>query len=146
MTETEAKDANSESNYAGVANFKQPLNNIRFSSPYIYMKFSLIFYTDDWDVGPTIELGHIPAPGNVIWTKNRKSGDDDTDMYYVDNVMYAEKGMDREEVIYLYVRPYKGYTEYAPMTESDRITEKLEKLTQETERLRELVTKLTMDN
>ncbi len=95
------------------------------------MKFSLIFYTDGWDVGPTIELGYVPAPGNVIWVKSRKGNGDDTDMYYVDNVMYAEKGLDREDVVYLYVRPYTGYTEYAPMTEGDRITEKLEKLSKE---------------
>jgi hypothetical protein len=51
------------------------------------MKFALLFYTSGWEVGPTIELGHIPSPGNVIWTKGRRSDDGDDDMYYVDNVM-----------------------------------------------------------
>lgn len=46
-------------------------------------------------------------------------------MYYVDNVMYPESGMEREETVYLYVRPYTGYARYAPLTETDRMVEKL---------------------
>ncbi len=81
----------------------------------------------------------------MIWTKGRKGADDT--MYYVDNVMYTEKGMDREDVIYLYVRPYTGYSEYAPMTEADRVTEKLDKLSKEFAALKEAVLKkLTIDN
>lgn len=102
------------------------------------MKFSLIHYTDGWEAGPTIELDHIPAPGSVVWTKRGKSADD-TEMCYVDNVMYAEKGIDRDDLIYLYVRPYTGYSRYAPMTETDRITEKLEKLTEEIAAIRKVL-------
>lgn len=88
------------------------------------MKFTLLFYTDGWTTGPVIELSHTPSPGNIVWTAGKRRGVDG-DMYYVDNVMYPERGMDREETVYLYVRPYKGYGDYAPLTESDRIVERL---------------------
>ena len=83
------------------------------------MKFTLLFYTDGWESGPTVELSHIPAPGSIVWTGGRRRDEEDS-MYYVDNVMYPERGMDREDTVYLYVRPYTGYTRYAPMTEADR--------------------------
>ena len=79
------------------------------------MKFTLLFYTDGWESGPTVELSHIPAPGSIVWTGGRRRDEGDS-MYYVDNVMYPERGMDREDTVYLYVRPYMGYTRYAPMT------------------------------
>lgn len=88
------------------------------------MKFTLLFYTDGWESGPTVELSHIPAPGSIVWTGGRRRDEGDS-MYYVDNVMYPERGMDREDTVYLYVRPYMGYTRYAPMTEADRIVERL---------------------
>lgn len=88
------------------------------------MKFTLLFYTDGWESGPTVELAHIPAPGSVVWAGGRRRGEDGA-MYYVDNVMYPEVGMEREDSIYLYVRPYTGYAKYAPMTEADRLAEKL---------------------
>ena len=88
------------------------------------MKFTLLFYTDGWETGPTIELSHMPAPGSVVWTEGRH-GDEEESMYYVDNVMYPERGMEREESVYLYVRPYEGYTRYAPLTENDRLAERL---------------------
>lgn len=88
------------------------------------MKFTLLFYTDGWVSGPTVELSHIPSPGSIVWTGGRRRDDEDS-MYYVDNVMYPERGMEREDVVYLYVRPYTGYTRYAPMTEADRLAEKL---------------------
>ena len=88
------------------------------------MKFTLLFYTDGWESGPTVELSHIPAPGSIVWTGGRRRDEEDS-MYYVDNVMYPERGMDREDTVYLYVRPYTGYTRYAPMTEADRIVERL---------------------
>ena len=58
-------------------------------------------------------------------------------MYYVDNVMYPERGMDREDTVYLYVRPYMGYTRYAPMTEADRIVERLTAVGEELARVGE---------
>ena len=73
------------------------------------MKFTLQFYTDGWESGPTVELSHIPAPGSIVWTGGRRRDEEDS-MYYVDNVMYPERGMDREDTVYLYVRPYTGYT------------------------------------
>ena len=59
------------------------------------MKFTLLFYTDGWESGPTVELSHIPAPGSIVWTGGRRRDEGDS-MYYVDNVMYPERGMDRE--------------------------------------------------
>lgn len=87
------------------------------------MKFTLLFYTDDWETGPTVELAHVPSPGSVVWIgdRYRKAS---ADMYYVDNVMYPERSLGDDE-IYLYVRPYTGYTRFAPKTEADRIIEKL---------------------
>lgn len=94
------------------------------------MKFTLLFYTDDWDVGPVVELEHVPQPGSVVWVKGKKR-DDEGQMYYVDNLMYPEKGLDKEDVVYLYVRPYEGYAEYAPRTETDRLAEKLDTIARE---------------
>lgn len=109
------------------------------------MKFTLLFYTDGWDLGPVVELPRVPAPGSVVWVSgSRKGSGDESDMYYVDNVMYPEKGMDREEVIYLYVRPYNGYNDYGPKTELDRIAEKLENITGQLKRLKEEVSELNM--
>lgn len=88
------------------------------------MKFTLLFYTDGWESGPTVELAHIPTPGTIVWAGGRRRGEDGA-MYYVDNVMYPEAGLEREDVVYLYVRPYTGYAKYAPMTEADRLAEKL---------------------
>lgn len=88
------------------------------------MKFTLLFYTNGWASGPVIELSHIPSPGNVVWTAGKRQGEDG-DMYYVDNVMYPERGVEQEDTVYLYVRPYTGYANYAPLTESDRIVDKL---------------------
>lgn len=91
------------------------------------MKFTLLFYTEGWEVGSTVELSHIPSPGSVIWVGGRRRDEEEL-MYYVDNVMYPERGLDREDIIYLYVRPYNGYTKYAPKTEADRLVEKLDEI------------------
>ena len=88
------------------------------------MKFTLLFYTDNWETGPVVELNHIPPPGSVVWTAGRRS-DEEGAMYYVDNVMYPEVGLDDGDAVYLYVRPYTGYSRYAPMTETDRLASKL---------------------
>lgn len=98
--------------------------DLKIDKERVAMKFTLLFYTDGWTTGPVIELSHVPSPGNVVWTAGKRRGEDG-DMYYVDNVMYPERGMDGEETVYLYVRPYKGYGEYAPLTEADRIVERL---------------------
>ena len=67
-------------------------------------------------------------------------------MYYVDNVMYPERGMDREDTVYLYVRPYMGYTRYAPMTEADRIVERLTAVGEELARVGEKLDALLADS
>lgn len=100
------------------------------------MKFTLLFYTDGWESGPTVELSHVPAPGSVVWIGPRRRDDEDGEMYYVDNVMYPERGMDRDDTVYLYVRPYNGYMEYGPKTEADRIAERLVGLQEEVAGLR----------
>ena len=38
------------------------------------MKFTLLFYTDGWESGPTVELSHIPAPGSIVWTGGGRRG------------------------------------------------------------------------
>lgn len=103
------------------------------------MKFTLLFYTEGWETGRTVELANIPTPGSLVWVAGRRR-DEDGYMYYVDNVMYPERGMEREEVIYLYVRPYNGYTEYAPKTEADRLSEKLGEISNGITALSEVVT------
>ena len=109
------------------------------------MKFTLLFYTDGWESGPTVELSHIPAPGSIVWTGGRRRDEEDS-MYYVDNVMYPERGMDREDTVYLYVRPYTGYTRYAPMTEADRIVERLTAVGEELARVGEKLDALLADS
>ena len=109
------------------------------------MKFTLLFYTDGWESGPTVELSHIPAPGSIVWTGGRRRDEGDS-MYYVDNVMYPERGMDREDTVYLYVRPYMGYTRYAPMTEADRIVERLTAVGEELARVGEKLDALLADS
>ena len=107
------------------------------------MKFTLLFYTDDWKVGPAVELTGIPQPGSVVLVRGGRR-DEDGGMYYVDNVMYPERGMEREEVIYLYVRPYEGYSEYGPKTETDRLSEKLDTVAREVRLLSEQVSELNL--
>ena len=109
------------------------------------MKFTLLFYTDGRESGPTVELSHIPAPGSIVWTGGRRRDEEDS-MYYVDNVMYPERGMDREDTVYLYVRPYTGYTRYAPMTEADRIVERLAAVGEELARVGEKLDALLADS
>lgn len=105
------------------------------------MKFTLLFYTEGWETGRTIELSHIPMQGSLVWVGGRRR-DEEGYMYYVDNVMYPEHGMEREDVIYLYVRPYNGYTEYAPKTEADRLAEKLGEINDGISVLSDAVTRL----
>lgn len=105
------------------------------------MKFTLLFYTDNWESGPTVELASMPTTGSVVWVRGADR-DDEGAMYYVDNIMHAERGIDVEDTVYLYVRPYTGYALYAPKTEADRLTERItaleEKLTAACDRLAEL--------
>ena len=42
------------------------------------MKFTLLFYTDGWESGPTVELSHIPAPGSIVWTGGRRRDEEDS--------------------------------------------------------------------
>lgn len=108
-----------------------------------HMKFTLLFYTDGWETGSVIELDHLPSPGSVVWARKGRR-DDEGEMYYVDNVMYPERGLDRENAVYLYVRPYRGYNEYGPKTESDRLAERLDKLAGELRAVREEVAELNL--
>lgn len=93
------------------------------------MKFTLLFYTDNWESGPTVELASMPTTGSVVWVRGAH-GEEDGAMYYVDNIMYPERGIDDEATLYLYVRPYTGYALYAPKTEADRLAERMESLEQ----------------
>ncbi len=97
----------------------------------------LIFYTQEWKISPTtIELECVPLSGNIIWLKEESKPDDsETDMYYVDNIMYPEHGINAGDPVYLFVRPYKGYTTYGPLTESDRVISAVKKVQEEMQTL-----------
>lgn len=49
--------------------------------------------------------------------------EDYSDIYYVDNVLWSDGGEN-----YLFVRPYEGYGEMAPLTEIDRLKEAVEEV------------------
>lgn len=102
------------------------------------MKYTLLFYTDGWKKGPEINLSVTPTVGSVVWLNDRRE-QYEHDMYYVDNVMFADSGINGEDVVYLYVRPYTGYSRYAPKTESDRLAENMDKLLGEQRKTNELL-------
>lgn len=102
------------------------------------MKFTLLFYTDNWEIGPSVELSGMPALGSVVWINDRRERYEH-DMYYVDNIMYADSSINEDETVYLYVRPYTGYSRYAPKTESDRLAENIDKLLGEQRKTNELL-------
>lgn len=109
------------------------------------MKFTLLFYTDNWESGPTVELASMPATGSVVWVRG-SNRDEDGAMYYVDNIMYPERGIDAEDTLYLYVRPYTGYALYAPKTEADRLSERMASLEEKLAAVCEQLEQLHADN
>ncbi len=79
------------------------------------MLFTLIHYTEGWRIGATVTLSGVPAAGTLV-KATMDSPEDYTDIYYIDNVLWGDGGEN-----YLFVRPFEGYGEVAPLTEIDRL-------------------------
>ncbi len=89
------------------------------------MLFTLIHYTTGWDKGVTLDLKATPTVGSLVSTMDFENDDS---IFYVDNLLFTEAGN------YLFVRPYEGYGSTAPLTESDRTRQAIERLQAQTER------------
>jgi hypothetical protein len=57
----------------------------------------------------------VPVAGTLV-KASLDSPEDYTDIYYIDNILWGDGGEN-----YLFVRPFEGYGEVAPLTESDRL-------------------------
>lgn len=77
--------------------------------------FTLIHYTEGWHLGATVTLAAVPTAGSLV-KSTLDAPEDYSDIYYVDNVLWSDGGES-----YLFVRPYEGYGEMAPLTEADRL-------------------------
>ena len=52
------------------------------------MDFTLIHYTEGWRIGATVTLSGTPAAGTLV-KASLDTPDDYTDIYYIDNVLWA---------------------------------------------------------
>ncbi len=86
------------------------------------IQFTLIHYTEGWQLGATISLSAVPMVGSLVKSTD-DAPEDYSDIYYVDNVLWSDGGEN-----YLFVRPYEGYGEMAPLTEIDRLKEAVEEV------------------
>ena len=57
------------------------------------MKFTLLFYTDGWESGPTVELSHIPAPGSIVWTADAMEDGQQLHIEKLDDIVLALEQM-----------------------------------------------------
>lgn len=89
------------------------------------MKFTLIHYTEGWELGATVNLSTLPPLGTLIKADDDGS-EDYNDIFYVDNILLANGGEN-----YLLVRPFVGYGIMAPLTEADRISEAIKEAKEE---------------
>lgn len=89
--------------------------------------FTLIHYTEGWQLGATVTLAAIPPLGTLVKSSGR-APDSYSELYYVDNILWADGGNN-----YLFVRPYEGYGQSAPLTEADRLKMAVDKNTEEVE-------------
>lgn len=85
--------------------------------------FTLIHYTEGWEVGAQVALSAIPLLGTLVKADD-EALESYNDIYYVDNVLFADGGEN-----YLFVRPFEGYGQRAPLTENDRLQESIKELT-----------------
>ena len=99
-------------------------------------RFTLIHYTEGWRLGESISLSAIPPLGTLV-KSNDESVESYDDIYYVDNMLFADGGEN-----YLFVRPWEGYGEMAPMTEIDRLSEKLKEISEAIDNLNDNVMSL----
>ena len=97
------------------------------------MQFTLIHYTEGWRIGATVTLSGTPAAGTLV-KASFDTPDNYTDIYYIDNVLWGDGGEN-----YLFVRPFEGYGEMAPMTEIDRLNEKLKEIAEAIDNLNDNV-------
>ena len=109
---------------------KSPIERNQLS---IRMQFTLIHYTEGWRIGATVTLSGTPAAGTLV-KASLDTPDDYTDIYYIDNVLWGDGGEN-----YLFVRPFEGYGEMAPMTEIDRLNEKLKEISEAIDNLNDNV-------
>lgn len=93
------------------------------------ISFTLIHYTEGWHLGATVTLAAVPAAGSLV-KSTLDAPENYSDIYYVDNVLWSDGGVN-----YLFVRPFDGYGEMAPLTESDRLREAVEEVTQAVDNL-----------
>ena len=77
--------------------------------------FTLIHYTEGWHTGASVTLSAIPVAGTLVKATSN-APESYADIYYIDNILWSDGGDN-----YLFVRPYDGYGESAPLTEADRI-------------------------
>ena len=91
--------------------------------------FTLIHYTEGWRIGATVTLSATPAAGTLV-KASLDSPEDYTDIFYVDNVLWGDGGEN-----YLFVRPWEGYGEVAPLTEIDRLKEGLKEVVEAVDNL-----------
>ncbi len=105
---------------------KSPIERNRLS---IRMQFTLIHYTEGWRIGATVTLSGTPAAGTLV-KASLDTPDDYTDIYYIDNVLWGDGGEN-----YLFVRPFEGYGEMAPMTEIDRLKEGIKEVAEAVDNL-----------
>lgn len=91
--------------------------------------FTLIHYTEGWRIGATVTLSAAPMAGALV-KASIDSPDNYTDIYYVDNILWGDGGEN-----YLFVRPWEGYGEVAPLTEIDRLKEGLKEVVEAVDNL-----------
>ena len=103
--------------------------------------FTLIHYTEGWHAGSRVTLSAIPPLGTLVKADSSGNPEGFDDIYYVDNVLFADGGEN-----YLFVRPYEGYGLRAPMTESDRIQESIRELTSAVDNLGDNVMEQLQEN
>ena len=78
-------------------------------------RFTLIHYTEGWHTGASVTLSAIPVAGTLVKATSN-APESYADIYYIDNILWGDGGEN-----YLFVRPFEGYGEVAPLTESDRL-------------------------
>ena len=74
-------------------------------------------------------MSGVPAAGTLV-KASFDTPDNYTDIYYIDNVLWGDGGEN-----YLFVRPWEGYGEMAPLTEIDRLKEGIKEVAEAVDNL-----------
>ena len=80
-----------------------------------------------------MNLSAVPSAGTLVKASN-DSPEEYADIYYVDNVLFSDGGEN-----YLFVRPWEGYGEVAPLTEIDRLKEGFKEIVEAVDNLNDNV-------